>query len=315
MNEATTCKGRIFNIQKYSIYDGQGIRTLVFLKGCPLRCKWCSNPEGISRQYQIMFRQDQCVSCGACVRACPQKIHTFETINDTPVHRIDRSLTCSGCGACAGSCLKGALSVTGREVSVEELVKSIQEDSMFYWSSGGGVTFGGGEATVQSEFLREALKECKKQGIHTAIETCGMTDWPTLQGLMEYVDLFLYDLKHIESAAHKRLTGHGNETILANLEQLFEHHAHIIVRMPLIKGCNDAREDLAKALEYIKRISKDKNLDGVDILPYHKLGINKYKQLGMEYSITEDLSFSDEELAELKEFISRFPLPVRIVKH
>lgn len=315
MNGTQECSGRIFNIQKYSIYDGYGIRTLVFLKGCPLRCKWCSNPEGISNGFQIMFRKDQCINCGACVNVCPQKIHTIAREKDSPIHKIDRNIPCNGCGECAHRCLKGALSVAGKDISVEETVKNILQDSMFYWRSGGGVTFGGGEATMQSEFLLKTVKECKKNGIHTALETCGFTDWSVMKELIEHVDLFLYDLKHIDSLEHKKLTGQGNEKILKNLEHLFENGAHIIVRMPLVKGYNDSHNVLADSMKYIERISKDQNLDGIDILPYHKLGINKYRQLDMEYTITKDLSYSDDELEVLKEFMGQFSLPVRIIKH
>ena len=275
MDDAREPTGRIFNIQKYSIHDGQGIRTLIFLKGCPLRCKWCSNPEGLSRRFQIMFRRDQCNGCGACVSACPQNVHSLVQGDGGMIHTIDRSVPCLGCGACVSSCVNAAVSVAGRDVSVEELVKVIQQDSVFYWSSGGGVTCGGGEATAQSEFLIAALKECQRRGIHTALETCGLTDVSVMEELVKYVDLFLYDIKHIDSEKHRTLTGHGNERMLGNLEWLLQSGAHVIIRMPLIKGYNDSRADLSGATNYNGGIRQGHNLDGVEVLPNHKWGINK----------------------------------------
>lgn len=315
MDDAKERKGRIFNIQKYSIHDGQGIRTLVFLKGCPLRCKWCSNPEGLTRQFQIMFRRDRCSGCGACVGACPQKRHALVRAGGGVVHTIDRSLPCLGCGACANSCVNAAVSVAGREVSVEEIVKVIQQDSAFYWSSGGGVTFGGGEATAQPEFLLAALRECRKLGIHTALETCGLTDPAVMEALIPQVDLFLYDIKHIDSKKHESLTGQGNEGLLGNLERLLGGGAQVIIRMPLIKGHNDSRSDLGQAMKYIKELRRGHRLDGVEVLPYHKLGINKYAQLGLDYPISEDLAYSDAELGEIEEYLALFQLPVSVVRH
>ena len=315
MDDVKGPTGRIFNIQKYSIHDGHGIRTLIFLKGCPLRCKWCSNPEGLSRQFQIMFRKDQCSGCGACASACPQKIHDIVREAEAMVHRVDRSIPCTGCGECVRSCVNAAVSVAGRDVSVEEIIKIIKQDSVFYWSSGGGVTFGGGEATAQSEFLIAALKECKKLGIHTALETCGLTDSSVMEELVKHVDLFLYDIKHIDTGKHTFCTGHGNERMLGNLEWLLQSGAHVIVRMPLIKGYNDSQSDLGDSMDYIKKIGRGHNLDGVEVLPYHKLGINKYEQLDKVYPISEDLAYSDTELGEIEEFFTQFQLPVSVVRH
>ncbi|MHC1749688.1 MAG: choline TMA-lyase-activating enzyme [Cellulosilyticaceae bacterium] len=309
-------KGKIFNIQKFSIYDGMGIRTLVFLKGCPLRCKWCSNPEGLSAKYQIMYLADKCVSCGKCQEVCPTGIHKMSTNQDGQlVHTVDRTIDCINCGKCEAVCHQEAVRVVGKEVTVREVLDVIVQDKDFYWSSGGGVTIGGGEMTMQGEFAAEILKQCKKQAIHTAVETCGHTNWSTYELLAPYTDLFLYDIKHIDTDLHKQLVGVNNDKILSNLENLFKIGANVVVRMPLIKGYNDSIEALVGAMEFIKRVSAGHNLKGIEILPYHKLGITKYTQLDMQYGIENDPGYTPEELEKLNKFISQFDLPIKVIKH
>ncbi|MBU5438871.1 choline TMA-lyase-activating enzyme [Tissierella sp. MSJ-40] len=309
-------RGVIFNIQKYSIHDGPGVRTIVFFKGCPLRCRWCSNPEGISSKYQVMTLEDRCISCGKCVEACPQGVHSLQLLSDGSVeHRVNREAICIGCGQCEANCPQEAVRIAGREATVKEVMDVIMQDSAFYWSSGGGVTLGGGEVTRQPDFAAAILEECKKQGIHTAIETCGYAEWDVMKELAKHVDLFLYDLKHIDSEEHKRLTGVNNERILKNMIGLFQIGANVTVRMPLITNMNDSREALEKAMKFIEIVSKDGNLQGIEVLPYHKLGVSKYKQLGLKYSIDEDFGYTRKQLEEIEEFLKKFNLPIRVVKH
>lgn len=309
-------RGVIFNIQKYSIHDGPGVRTIVFFKGCPLRCRWCSNPEGISSKYQVMTLEDRCISCGKCVEACPQGVHSLHLLSDGSVkHQVNREAICIGCGQCEANCSQEAVRIAGREVTVKEVMDVIMQDSAFYWSSGGGVTLGGGEVTRQPDFAAAILEECKKQGIHTVIETCGYTEWNVMKELAKHVDLFLYDLKHIDSEEHKRLTGVNNERILKNMIGLFQIGANVTVRMPLITNMNDSREALEKAIKFVEIVSKDGNLQGIEVLPYHKLGVSKYKQLGLKYSIDEDFGYTRKQLEEIEEFLKKFNLPIRVVKH
>ena len=309
-------RGVIFNIQKYSIHDGPGVRTIVFFKGCPLRCRWCSNPEGISSKYQVMTLEDRCISCGKCVEACPQGVHSLHLLSDGSVkHQVNREAICIGCGQCEANCPQEAVRIAGKETTVKEVMDVIMQDSAFYWSSGGGVTLGGGEVTRQPDFAAAILEECKKQGIHTAIETCGYTEWNVMKELAKHVDLFLYDLKHIDSEEHKRLTGVNNERILKNIIGLFQIGANVTVRMPLITNMNDSREALEKAIKFVEIVSKDGNLQGIEVLPYHKLGVSKYKQLGLKYSIDEDFGYTRKQLEEIEEFLKNFNLPIRVVKH
>lgn len=308
--------GIIFNTQKYSIYDGPGVRTIIFFKGCPLNCKWCSNPEGISRNYDIMYTDSRCTKCGICMSNCDKGIHTIQRSYDgNIIHKIDRSTKCIGCKNCESKCPTKAIRIAGEEKTVDEIVSIIEEDSIFYMTSGGGVTLSGGEVASQPEFALKILKACKEKGIHTAIETCGFADWKVYEQLAQYVDLFLYDIKQIDPQIHKELVGVDNIRIITNLYKLFDIGAKITIRMPMIKGLNDSENQLKGVMKFIKIISKNKNLLGIEVLPYHKLGINKFEQLDREYTIKEDLSYSENELIEKEEFFKLFNLPIQLIRH
>lgn len=316
-------KARIFNVQKYSIYDGPGVRTLIFFKGCPLRCLWCSNPEGLERNYQVMYKEDLCVDCGNCIPVCPVHIHYLQdeedgqlrTKSEKPRHNVNRSINCVGCRKCETICPKQALSIVGSDKTISEVLEIIQQDMLFYHSSGGGVTLGGGEVTAQPEFATNLLMECKRMGIHTAIETSGYVKLDSLLQIAQFTDLFLYDLKQIDSERHYELTGVRNERILDNLTELIRRGFNVKVRMPLIKGLNDSEDTIRRTLEFLQPFKCHKNFQGIDLLPYHKLGINKYKQLDMNYAITDDLSFKEEELDNLEEFIKEYDLQVEVIRH
>lgn len=304
-------KAVIFNVQKYNIYDGPGIRTLVFFKGCPLRCKWCSNPEGLEKSYQVMYKRDRCTDCGACVSVCPVGIHD---INERK-HEVNRSIECVGCRKCENICIEDALSIVGELKTVSELLETIEEDTPFYDMSGGGVTLGGGEVTMQPEFATDLLKTCKQEGINTAIETCGHAKLETMLKVAQYTDLFLYDLKHMDTEKHYQLTGVHNERILENLKELLNSNYNVKIRMPILKGVNDSQDDIEKIVDFLMPYRNRKNFKGIDLLPYHKLGVNKYNQLDMEYPIEGELSLSDNELETIESWIKQYDLPVMIIKH
>ena len=294
------------------MYDGPGVRTLVFFKGCPLRCKWCSNPEGLERKYQIMFKPTTCVSCGSCVPVCPQKIHSISSSGE---HIIDRSIDCIGCGQCVEACITDALKGSGEQVPISELLEYVEQDRAFYDQSGGGVTLGGGEVTSQPEAAINLLQACKQEGLHTAIETCGYTKKETILRFAEYVDLFLFDLKHIDPDRHFELTGVRNEMILENLEELIMKRNHVKVRMPMLKGINDSEAEIRGVIEFLKPFREFKNFEGIDLLPYHKLGVNKYVQLGMDYPIEGDPSLDDADLDRIEGWIREYDFPVSVIRH
>lgn len=311
-NNVIERKAFIFNKQKYNMYDGPGVRTLVFFKGCPLRCKWCSNPEGLERKYQIMFKPTTCVSCGSCVPVCPQKIHSISSSGE---HIIDRSIDCIGCGQCVEACIPDALKIAGEQVPISELLEYVEQDRAFYDQSGGGVTLGGGEVTSQPEAAINLLQACKQEGLHTAIETCGYTKKETILRFAEYVDLFLFDLKHIDPERHFELTGVRNEMILENLEELIMKRNHVKVRMPMLKGINDSEAEIRGVIEFLKPFREFKNFEGIDLLPYHKLGVNKYVQLGMDYPIEGDPSLDDADLDRIEGWIREYDFPVSVIRH
>ncbi|MDO4280364.1 MAG: choline TMA-lyase-activating enzyme [Peptococcaceae bacterium] len=305
-------KAFIFNKQKYNLYDGPGVRSLIFFKGCPLRCQWCANPEGLERQYQIMLKPTMCVSCGACVPVCPQHIHSISASGE---HLINRSVDCIGCGACVAACMQDALKIAGEEVSLAELLDYIEEDRFFYEQSGGGVTLSGGEVTAQPEAALHLLSACKQAGINTAIETCGYAKLETLLKIAEFVDLFLYDIKHMDPERHAQLTGVRNETILENLEALLQRRYNVKVRMPLLKGINDSQAEIDAVVNFLAPYKDQKNFKGIDLLPYHKLGVNKYIQLGKTYAIDGDPSLSDEDLDRIEGWIKHSDCPVSVIRH
>jgi pyruvate formate lyase activating enzyme len=270
--------GTIFNIMRYAINDGPGIRTSVFLKGCPLECWWCHNPEGMTGRPEVAYRVERCILCGDCVEVCPNgALHRA----DTHVER-DPDL-CAACGTCADHCLTGARETVGREISVDDLLIEILKDRVFYDESGGGVTFSGGEPLLQTEFLAAMVKVCREHGVHTAIETSGYTSPANLELVMNDTDLFLFDLKLIDDGMHRRHTGVSNRIILRNLAALAGRRKAVIVRIPVIAGVNDDAASIGAIGAFVG------GLDGireVHLLPGHERAGAKYRSLGRDFQMT-----------------------------
>ncbi|MBM7834371.1 choline TMA-lyase-activating enzyme [Clostridium sardiniense] len=306
-------KARIFNIQKYNMYDGPGVRTIVFFQGCPLRCKWCANPEGMIKKNRVMFKSNLCENCLECVDVCPVGIHTVNS--STNKHEINRNIDCVGCKKCEEACVKSAINIIGENKTISELLEIIEEDRTFYEMSGGGVTLGGGEVLMQPEAALSLLMACKNVGINTAIETSGYTKTETILKIAEFTDLFLFDIKHINSDEHFKWTGVRNEQILENLKNLLQNKFNVQIRMPLLKGVNDSEEAITKAMEFLLPYKDYKNFKGIDLLPYHKMGVNKYNQLGIDYPVYGDPSLSDEDLNRIESYIKRYDMNAKVVRH
>jgi pyruvate formate lyase activating enzyme len=297
--------GLIFDIQRYSIHDGPGIRTLIFMKGCPLRCLWCDNPEGQMPYPEILFSNKLCIKCWKCTKICP----VGSIKEEGGVIKIDRT-TCTSCGKCAEICYAEAIKLVGQWMSVEDVLKVIERDYAFYKTSGGGVTLGGGEPTMQSDFASLLLKACKERGINTAIETCGYTKWENFEKMLKHLDLVYYDIKHMDSKIHEYLTGKPNELILENLRKLSQTNLPIIIRVPLIPGCNDQEVNIRRTAEFVSTLGN--SIMRVEILPYHRLGMHKYEQLGREYKLKNLLPPSKEAINNAAKIFEAYGLTVQI---
>lgn len=309
--ENTERTARIFNLQKYNMYDGPGVRSMCFLKGCPLRCKWCSNPESQLRAHEIMFKASACINCGACVKVCPVNIHKMVQGE----HTVDRTITCIGCKQCESACMQQALQVMGEDKPISELLAFFDEDADFYRMSGGGITLSGGETLAQPEAALSLLMASRARKYTTAIETCGYTPTETLLKIAPYVSLFLFDIKQMDPVKHKYWTGVNNELILKNVKTLLENGFNVRVRMPLLKEVNDSKEEIDAVIKFFTPYRYQKNFDGVDLLPYHKLGVGKYAQLGMDYAIKDDPSLSDEDLNRIGTWIKDADFTVNLIRH
>jgi pyruvate formate lyase activating enzyme len=273
-------KALIFDIKPYSINDGPGIRITIFLKGCPLSCAWCHNPEGISPHLQKLYTKSKCIGCGTCVENCP--VNALQLTSEGII--TDMNL-CDLCGICADVCPTKAMEMSGQQVTVEEIMKRIRRETVMMDHSEGGVTISGGEPMMQSEFLIELLDALGKEGIHRAVDTTGFSKTETLLEVAGRTDLFLYDLKMMDSVRHKKFTGVNNEKILANLIALSESGANINIRIPLIKGVNADEENIRRSAEFIALLPGARK--PVSLLPYHNIAIHKYGKLGQEYESGE----------------------------
>jgi len=296
--------GLILNIARYSTHDGPGIRTTVFFKGCPLNCWWCHNPESQSPVPQLIFREDRCIHCFACVKTCPHQ--ALVIIDDSPAALGD---LCDLSGECVRVCHSGAREIVGKKMISANLMNEIERDTVFYDESGGGVTFSGGEPFMQPRFLKSLLRLCKERRIHTALETCGFVNSEVLASTSAYVDQYLYDLKIIQDEKHRKFTRVSNALILQNLRQLARSHDHVTIRFPVIPSVNDDEENVSQLGEFVASL---RGIEEVDVLPYHELGIAKYGRLGVSYRMCEIKPPSSEEVTNVVERLREYGLKVKV---
>ncbi len=277
---ADEARGEVASIKRYMVHDGPGIRSVVFLKGCPLRCLWCSSPQTWSESKNVIYRAKKCIACGSCIPACQEMALSSSASGGVSVDRG----RCTQCGKCVEACPTAAIDFDSRTMSVSEVMQVLERDHAYYAQSGGGVTFSGGEPTLQSTFLLGLLKACKAAGIHTAIETTGCVERGVLEGLLPWIDLMLYDVKHLDPVRHEELTGKRNETILANLDRIAAAGTPAItIHVPLIPGHNDSDQFLDALARYLQRVG----ILDVEFLPFHKLGSHEYDEMGQRYPLEE----------------------------
>ncbi len=285
--------GRIFDIKRYSIHDGPGIRTTFFLKGCALRCLWCHNPESVDPRPEIMHWPGRCVRCHACSQACPLGAISEDGAGAVV---IDRS-RCDLCGQCAEACLYDAVQIVGREMTVAEVVAEAERDRVFYEQSGGGVTLSGGDPIVQADFAEAVLGACRSRGLRTALDTAGMTPSVVLDRLAPKADLVLYDLKCMEEARHRAFTGASNASILDNLKRLAAAGTEVWVRIPLVGGVNDDEDNIRRTIALLLSL---KAIRRVGLLPYHSGGLEKARRIGKESQFRKFESPSEERIAGIE---------------
>ena len=292
--------GNIFDIKHFAVHDGPGIRTTVFFKGCPLKCRWCHNPESISSKKQLGYIEHKCENCGRCAAVCENGAHSF--IDGS--HKFDES-KCVHCGKCVEVCYAKSLTMYGKEVDLDYIITEVEQDIDFYESSNGGVTLSGGECLVQADFCRELLMKLKEKGIHTAVDTSGFVSRESIDKVIDYTDLFLYDIKAIDEDVHSECTGQSNKLILENIKHIDSKDKKIEIRYPYVPGYNST--EAQKIVEFLKSL---KNITEVKVLPYHNYAGTKYKSLGMENTLPDTLP-SDDEIIEIKKMFKSYGFNVR----
>ena len=295
-----SANGRYIKFNRFSMHDGPGVRTTLFLKGCPLHCEWCHNPEAISLKPELAFFERRCIMCGSCAMVCPTGAHKF--IDGK--HILEREL-CTACGDCELICPTRALVLYGKDIAPREAADKLLEDRAFYEESGGGVTISGGEPLIQADFCAELLKILKGEGIHTAIDTCGEAAWESFEKVLPYTDLFLYDIKHTESEKHREHTGKGNERILDNLRRISEYGAAIEIRIPLIPGFNDDEENLNNTGKMLGGL---KGIAAVRLLAYHTYAHPKYAAIARTDTMPDVTVPNKEDLALAAVILEKYGL-------
>ncbi len=297
-------KGLVLNIQRFSVNDGPGIRTTVFFKGCPLHCKWCHNPESISPDQQLVLRVDRCIRCGNCFALC--KNHAVQRVNGgfTTIRNV-----CIECGECVEVCNAEARELAGKELTKAQVMAEIEKDAVFYEQSCGGASFSGGEPLLQHEFLLSLLEACKERSIHTVVDTAGMTTPAILERISKYVDLFLFDLKTFNDKKHREFTGVSNGLIIGNLRRLAEWKKNVIVRIPVIPGVNDDPTDILESGAFVASLG---NVTEIHLLPYHTIGVEKYRRLGLEYEMQQAVPPSADDLSTIVRQLSNYVPSVSI---
>lgn len=299
--------GMIFDIKRFAVHDGPGIRTTVFLKGCPLQCWWCHNPEGISCTKDIMFFEYKCIGCRTCASVCPAGAITFQ--ND--IHHIEQP-KCTACGICSETCPTSALKLVGRMIAVEELIHEIEKDILLYDNSEGGITFSGGEPLLQHKFLKETLKQCKKRLLHTALDTSGYAFRDVFLSVLDYVDTFLFDLKLADEKEHKKYTGVSNAAIKENLRMLSDigRGKDVILRFPVISGITDTERNIEGLLKFVIPL-REKGIERIDLLPFHDVS-EKYQRLRKAYKMPVDTAPGLDKLNYIKDCFEKIGFNVKI---
>lgn len=297
--------GTVSNIQRFSLNDGDGIRTTVFLKGCNMKCEWCHNPETLSKNTELMFYEAKCIGCGKCFEACPNKAHKAENGK----HIIDRTL-CTNCGKCAEICYAQALVMCGKEMTVSDVMKEVRQDKEYYKNSGGGVTISGGEVLCQKDFAKEICIACHDEGIKVAVETNLSFPFDYAKELLLHTDLIMCDIKIFDDNSHTKHTGVSNKLLLENIKKLDSLNIPVIVRTPLIPGVTDSEENISAIAAYIKGM---KNLRRYEILNFNPLGEGKYKSMGKENKFEKCRPFKADDLTYIEKILSQAGIPFKIV--